>query len=249
MAPSVLGWGSRWILQKPWKCRAVYGWFRGMRAPDWAAAPGRALGPGQHPATRGAAHTLASSAPRPAWGAAPPGVWLSPPEQVGVSAASPRPHPRPLLRGIPPPARRSPRLRPGLLPFTLDPQPRRCGPGSRPQRVPAPRPGTRSPGCHAFWPVCRCCVCPLPPQAVRAVRRAGDTLPRPRAGAVRPSPHRQVVTPANQPVTRWRDHLPLGLPASWPEEPEVMWIGRQAQLLGVPGWGALPPSLGSSEQG
>lgn len=165
MAPSVLGWGSRWILQKPWKCRAVYGWFRGVRAPDWAAgdlelwcsrdrdrvppphwsrdvgrpgrghrrehsplrgeppgpagAPGRAVGPGQHPATRGAAHTLASSAPRPAWGAAPPGVWLSPPEQVGVSAASPRPHPRPLLRGVPPPR---PRLSlspppPGLASF------------------------------------------------------------------------------------------------------------------------------------
>lgn len=105
--------------------------------PGPAGAPGRAVGPGQHPATRGAAHTLASSAPRPAWGAAPPGVWLSPPEQVGVSAASPRPHPRPLLRGVPPPppARHSPRLRQGLLPFTLDPQPRRCGPGSRPEPV------------------------------------------------------------------------------------------------------------------
>lgn len=52
------------------------------------------------------------------------------------SFSAPSPSPA-TAGGTPPPACRSPRLRPGLLPFTLDPQPRRCGPGSRPQRVPA----------------------------------------------------------------------------------------------------------------
>lgn len=160
------------------------------------------------------------------------------------------PSPSPATAGDTPPARRSPRLRPGLLPFTLDPQPRRCGPGSRPQRVPALGRGL---GALVVTPsglsvAAASVLCHRRQLGLCAERAA--LFPAPVRGGA-PLPHRQVVTPANQPVTRWRDHLPLGLPASWPEEPEVMWIGRQApgQLLGVPGWGALPPSLGSSEQG
>lgn len=97
---------------------------------------------------------------------------------------------------------------------------------------------------------CSCCVCPLPSRAVRAMHRTGDTLPCPTAVPAHPSPHRQVVTPANPSVTRWWDHFPLDLLASWPEEPEVMWIGRQAprSIAGSSG-GPHTPSPGSSEQG
>lgn len=181
MAPSVPGWGSRWILWKPWTCRTVCGWFRGSEGrrtgrrealsrgavvTDTASLPGQSrdvgtpregvplhrelvslcsghsllLGeprgaPGGQASiqpTCGAAHTSASSATHPTWGNSSSGGVVEPCGAGRGERGFPAPHRRPLLREVTP-LIASPRLRPGLLPFTLDPQLRRSGPGLRPE--------------------------------------------------------------------------------------------------------------------